>query len=426
MKFGKLLSISSALLLMFVVGCSDGMTAKNEEAVKYVDAINLQKKGIQKTDVYTGRIKSLQEVNVTSKTAGEVEAVYFNVGDKVNKGDILFKLDRRNMQNNIEALKTQIESAQAAINTAQSSYEMSKGGQKENQLNQSETALEQVKLQYEDIKKTYEDIKNLFEAGAASKQQYDQLKTAYDQAKLTYESTQKTHDLMVEKILGENEKISKNQLSQALAGKNNLLVQLKNSEDALNDLEIKSPIDGIVAQRNIDAGEIAGVGTPPFTIVNTDKVYVDIDIPSKTINQIELGQSIEILIEASGDNSYKGVITQISPIADERSFTYPVRIEIENKKGFIKSGMFAKASIELDKIDNALVVPRGALRINGNDKYAYIVENEIVKKVDVEIGIDNGYEVEIKSGLQEGQDLIIKGREYVKEGDKVSITDKEQ
>lgn len=417
----KMLCIISISLLIIFTGCNGEKEVFNDKDFKYVEVTSVEKKNISREMDYSGRVKAEKEVNIMGKTTGEVEVVNFNVGDMVKKGDVLYVMDKKALENNIESIKSQIESTEALVASAQSGYNMSKGSQKKQSLNQSEAALEQAEIQYNEAKKNYEDIQALFEKNAVSKQQLDQIKASYEQAKVAYETVEKSHELLLNEILDENISLAKNQLDQASASKKNLLVQLKNANDTFDDLEVKSPIDGIVSAENVEVGELLGAGTPAFTIVNINKVYLDIGVSEKVINKIILGQKIDVFVDAVENKPFEGVVIQKSPAADAKTLTYPVRIEIENSNGTIKPGMYAEAAVLLGNKENALIVPRNALRISGDQWSAYIVSDEMVKTVEVEIGIDNGKEVEIIGGLEEGQLVITNGREYVKDGDLVKV-----
>lgn len=381
----------SVLVAANLAGCGKVQKVDEKKDLTPVNVSIVQKSEIDRIEVYTGRIKPAQQVDVTSKSFGEVEKVFFDVGDRVNEGDILFVMDKKSVENNIEALKNQIQS----------------------QLNQSGASLDSSRVQYEDAKKNYDKMVKLFEEGAISKQQLEQAELAYNQAQIAYQSSQKNFGLVTGKTPDGNS-----------TSKNSLEAQLEIAKETLEDFEVNSPISGIVAARNIEYGEMANSSLPSFSIVDIDTVYLEVNIPEKYINRISLNQQVSVNIEAVGDKAYNGTITNISPTADEQTYTYAVRIEIANKDGAVKGGMFARAEFAFEGKKSAVVIPRNALELEGNQWYALTVEGDIVKKVYVTIGIDNGKEVEVVSGLQEGQQLIVKGKEYVEDGEQVVITDK--
>ncbi|AKL96909.1 efflux transporter, RND family, MFP subunit [Clostridium aceticum] len=415
-------------LIMFVVliistGCNNTKPTDVEKDLVYVEVQKVAKGDISKIEVYSGEIKAKNQVSVMAKSFGEVGEIFFDVGDEVQQGDLLFIMDKRNVEHTIAQLNNQVKAAEISIDTASIGVSMAEGSMRENQKNQSEDTINLLKVLYEDAQKNYEDMNKLYDAGAVSRQQYDQVKLAYEQTKLNYEASRRNHELLVGSILKENIENAKNQLQQAVAARDALLIQLKNAKETLEDLNVTSPIKGVVASRSIEKGEITGNTVPSFVIVNIDTVVLDIYVPETFINKVQIDEEIEVNIAAAGKESFKGRITKITPVTEGRTFTYPVSIEIENKEGRIRPGMFAEAVVDLERSEDIIVLPRKHLKIDKGQYFAYIVEDNIVKTFPLTIGIDNGKYVEVKEGLKEGQQLIIKGKEYVSEGEEVFITE---
>lgn len=345
-------------IIVFVVGCSNKQDEVEKVQVEQktpVEVMEIAKGSIIKKDIYSEKIQPIQEVIVNSKTPGRVEKVNFDIGDQISKDDILFVMDKRDIENQLESLESQLVSSMASFDFA---------------------------------KENFDNMKILYDEGAVSKQEYDQIKTSYEQAK---------------------------------ASKDSLELQIKSGNEALKDLEIRSPIKGIVSSRNIEVGEIVGTGISPFRILNIDTVYIDVNVPETLINRIQVNKEVEVEVEAVQEMPFKGIISRISPNSDEATNTYPVRIEISNKEKQIKPGMFAEAIFELEKKEGVITVPRKALVKLGEQWHAFIVEEKIARKVSVEIGLDADMIVEVKEGLKEGQKLIVKGKEYVKDGEMVQI-----
>jgi HlyD family secretion protein len=414
------MSIAAISLITLFTACNSNTPVTKETPTKYVKVTPLQKKTIENYEVYTGRVSPIQEINVSGKYGGEVKEVNFNVGDSVKKGTVLYTLDKTSIENSIKSIRSQIESADIQINAAKKSYDTASGSTKTQQLTQSDASLEQAKIQYEDAKKNYDNNLKLYEQGAISKQLMDQITVGLEQAKVAYESLSKSNELLKEKILDDNTQLIQFQIEQAEAAKKSLLIQLNNASESLTDLEVKSPIDGIIASKRIEKGEIAG-GGPAFTIVDQNKVYLEIGVNEKIINSVALGQKLSVTVEALSNKEYTGVVTQLSPVADLQTLTYAVRIEIENTEGLIKSGMYAKAKLVKSKSENTLVAERNYFKKIGDRFTTFIVVNNTIKKAEVQVGIDNGKEVEILNGLNEGDQIVTEGREYVKDNDPVTI-----
>lgn len=158
----------------------------------------------------------------------------------------------------------------------------------------------------------------------------------------------------------------------------------------------------------------------PYTIVDMSKVKVNVSVSEKVINLISVGKSVDVVIPTIGEEKITGTIKTIAPSADSTN-TYPVEIEIVNSDSAIKAGMFAEIHFVENQSDNAYVVPRNTILENETDKYVYVIENgKAVKKV-VETGIDNGESIQIISGVNSGDKIVVSGQDYVVDGEEVKI-----
>lgn len=426
MKAKKIIPVILALGIL-TTGC--GQTNKEvmneavEEKITSVKIEQVSKGQISNTFTYGGKINPKQQITVTSKIAGKVKEVNFDIGDVVKEGDILFTLDEKDIQNTIRGLEAQLKSAQAAVNMSKIGLDSAKGSQQEQQKNQLEANLKMTEIQLQDTKKAYEDMKALFEIGSASKQQLDQLKTAYETAMIGYNSAKDAYDLFMNSLSKESVERAQSQLTQAAATKESIEVQIANARDTLKDAAVRSPIDGIVSSRMIDPGEMASAALVPFTIIQMDTVSVDVNVSEQIINKIEKGQKVDVYVSSAFDTPFEGTIQAISPAADERTFTYPVKIEIPNNDGLLKPGMFSEVEFAADTVKDAVIIPREAVLTEGDINYVYIVEGDRGKKIEVRLGLDNGKQVEILDGLSEGTQIVIKGQNYLDDGGKVQIAE---
>jgi len=277
--------------------------------------------------------------------------------------------------------------------------------QLDTQINQVESALESTKTQYESAKNNYTDMTALYNNGAISQQQLDASKLAYDQAEIAYDGAKKSYDLLVN-----------------AESKSSLVAQIDIAKESLAYLTVTSPIDGIVASRNIEQGEIVS-NMPVFKIVDLDTVTLDIGIPENKINMIELNQSVDVNVKSIGDKLFQGRITSIAPAADDSTLTYSVKVEIDNGQGLIKSGMYAEAIVVGERKDSVLLIPRNSMQLDGKETYVYVVEDGKAKRVYIKTGLDNGQEIEVTKGITEGASIIIQGQSYVADGAKVLVVE---
>lgn len=133
---------------------------------------------------------------------------------------------------------------------------------------------------------------------------------------------------------------------KAEAGLRSAQANLKKSQVSYNDMLIKAPFDGIITARNINAGELAGTQTPVLSLINLDQVIIRAGISEEQVNQIKVGQEVQVTISAISEKPFTGKIANIAMAADSQTKAYPVKIQIDNANHLLKPGMFAEVVVE--------------------------------------------------------------------------------
>ncbi len=456
------------LAAFLVAGCtSNAVETTTEKKVYPVEVTTVSKTSIKDEIVYAGRISPSESVNVISKMAGKVSETLFDVGDVVNEGDILFRLDEADVRNQIKQLETQLDVAQLGVRAAQSGYVSATGGQYESQVMQlegsidnskkqlesaeiglknAEVTLENAKKQLENAENSFNNAKILFEAGALSKSDFDkaelgytqaksgkeqaelainQATVAYSQAELGLSKAQESYDLTVSKISGENADKAGVGVSQAKASENSVAVQLQIAYETLNDASVKAPISGVISAKTAKAGEFTSTQAPAFQIVTTNTVNVDVKVSEIIINKLNVSDKVEVYIKSIGNTPFIGTIKTVSPAADQTNM-FPVKIELSNEQGLIKAGMFAEVRFVNESSDDAIVVPRNVVLSDETSKYVYVNDNGIAKRVNVTTGIDNGEMIEVTSGIDSTSQVVVVGQSYLTDGDSVNVVSEKE
>ncbi len=192
--------------------------------------------------------------------------------------------------------------------------------------------------------------------------------------------------------------------------------------------KITSPVDGIVGIVYMDKGARVNppdmgpnMGTPVVKIVNMDTVKVVVNIIEKDLSKIRLHQKAEVSVDAYPDSIFSGRITLISPTINPMTRTAKVEITIPNLNHKLKPGMFADVEIIIRKQDDAILIPAYAILEQSNNKKVFtVVSGKAVPKL-IEVGVDQGELVEVRSGLKAGDTLIVAGQHQLSSGDLVRI-----
>lgn len=412
-------------------GADTNLVAENYTPVK----TNLvEKDTIATTLDYSGVVTANQTFNVVSTLTAEVENTYFEVGDTVNEGDLLFTVDTSNIDDQLKQLNAQVQAAEVGVEMANNQVNSISGGQYQSQVKQLESSIEaaekQVALAEESyllLEETYEKNKVLYENGIISKSDFENLELQYSQAKSSYESAQlqvdqlqETYDLTTNDILSESEASGELGVKQAEVSRDSAQLQLDITRKMLEDASVSAPISGIVSYKGVEKDQYVSTSSPAYTIVDMDTVLVNVKVSEKIINKITKGDTVDVYITTIQDEPFVGTVKSVSPIADQTS-TYPCEIEIPNPDHTIKPGMFANTSFVLNQSNDTLIIPYEAIVSTVDEKYVYVIDGDKAKKVTIETGLTDGREIEVTSGLNVGDEVIVSGQSYITDGDTIKV-----
>jgi len=199
---------------------------------------------------------------------------------------------------------------------------------------------------------------------------------------------------------------------------------LELAKEALGYATITAPISGTVSKRNLDTGSMANPAMPLFTIVNVNNVKAIVDVPEASLHRIP--KEGRVTISAVGLSApMSGRITLISPVIKPVSRTASLEISIDNSSRRLRPGSFARVNITLNAKENVTLIRRSAIveGNNGNEgSYVFVLENDRSVKRKIETGIVKSDVVEVLSGLQVGEKVIISGQNQLKDGDRVKAS----
>jgi RND family efflux transporter MFP subunit len=187
--------------------------------------------------------------------------------------------------------------------------------------------------------------------------------------------------------------------------------------------EIRSPIDGVVADRTVSPGDIAPAGTPLVIVMDTSKVVVRLHIPQQQAELLQLGQVATLRIPGL-DKDVPAKVTVLSPALDPSSTTEEVWVEADNAQGELKPGTTADVSILAKTVADALVIPASSI-LTGEDGQTSVMVVQTDSRAyskNVKTGIQQGAMIQIVSGLQPGQQVIVSGQYGLPDKTKVKAT----
>lgn len=207
-------------------------------------------------------------------------------------------------------------------------------------------------------------------------------------------------------------------LAQAAAARNI-------ARKALADTRLYASIPGIVGAKSIEIGQMVSPQVPAFIIVKTDVIYARISVPESEIGQVAMGQNAEVTISAIEDRTFIGRVSMIGAMADERTRTYTVKIELVNPDYILRPGMIVQTDIQTSKSVNMLTVP-GSVIIRDADNLTYVfvadAKTGLAQKRRITPGSAYGNEIEIKNGLSPEDAVIVSGQHKLSDGASIAIS----
>lgn len=247
--------------------------------------------------------------------------------------------------------------------------------------------------------------------------------TRIDEARARYDQAVKDYDRM--KKLYEENIVSKGQLDNAKTTLDTSKAALDAVGVSLDDGNLTSPINGILDRLNVDQGEYINPGQTVMKIVNINKVKIELPVPEKDILYFEKGQLVKIEMEnTKGEKQeFSGTIDFVSMTAESATRTYVVKVVVNNPDHILRPGMIVRAHLVRRNIKEAIAVPFFTIIDREDGKAVFVVEDGIARVRPIEYGIFQRGIVEIRSGLEIGDQLVIVGQRNLVEGEKVEVTD---
>ncbi len=238
-----------------------------------------------------------------------------------------------------------------------------------------------AKTTYTNAKKDYERLKILNETGTVSQQQFDQAKLAYEQAK-------------------------------------------ENLEFLKSNTFVRAPFNGVITAKNNEAGELFS-GSPILTLTKNDVLKALISVPESYIPYVEKGAELAVKSGVYPDKTFPAIVEIVYPMVDPGTHTFQLKIRIPNPDHELRPGMYVNTSMNLHEVEALMVPYLAVLKLTGsNNRYVFVNDNGVAKRVTVVLGQRHNDMVEIKSGnLEVGDELVTTGQAKLVDNSKLKVVE---
>ena len=323
----------------------------------------------------TGSLEPKFSADVKTQIPGLVKQVFVTEWVRVRKGQPLAQID--------------IAETEALVKRAEASLKSSKAG-----LAQAQVAANRAEREQERMLK-------LKESGLATQQAVDDARTEYEASKTRVDA------------------------ARALVGVAH--EELRQIRARLAKGSVVAPLNGIVALRDVNVGDLASdaaVGKPIFRIVDNRLLNLTVTVSSADSGRVKTGQALEFSVDALPGRMFLGTVMFINPELSTADRSLKVIAEVRNEPEILKGGLFAKGRIVIDRRSAVLQVPRSAIdRLDMAKRTGslFVVEKGVAHRRDITAGALNGELMEVATGLKQGEQYVIRGGFNLKDGEKVAV-----
>jgi multidrug efflux pump subunit AcrA (membrane-fusion protein) len=349
----------------------------------------------------TGSLAGDAQTDVAPQTSGKVVTVGVDLGTHVKRGQMLARLDDADFRIRVDQAVAQLEQTKAAVAQAEAKIGL-KPGQKFDPEQVADVA--SARAAYQLAEKNLQRAEKLIEAGDVSRSYYDQQRTQRDQLKAQYESAVATARQNYAAVQVARTNVAAAQSAVSLA------------RSSLSYTVVTSPMDGFVAERQVQVGQYVTTSSKVATIVRINPLRMRIDIPEQAIPDIQVGQSISLVTSAWPDRNFSGRVARISPNVSASSRTLTVEAEVENSSGALKPGQFATVRILQAKAAPAVLVPARAVRTESGVSRVFVIKNGHAEQRLVQLGQTEGDLVEIKQGVAADEQVATSNVQQLSDG----------
>lgn len=300
-----------------------------------------------------GTVRAAQTTQVASQTIGNIVEIRTQEGDRVQGGQILAVIDDSQPRAAVDQSAAAMTAAQKEVSSAESEFALSES--------------------------TLKRYQQLYEKKSLSPQEFDEFKARAQAAEARRD--------------------------MARAGEAQARAALMQSRTSLANTQVRAPFAGVVTEKKADAGTFASPGMALFTVEDTRSYRLETMVDESDVRLVRVGETVPVLLDSVRSADFLGKVTQIVPAADPASRSFLVKIELPADSR-LRSGLFGRARFPRSS-RTVVLVPREAIVERGQLRGVYATDaNQIAQLRYVTLGRAFGEQVEVLSGLQDGEKLI--------------------
>jgi multidrug efflux system membrane fusion protein len=388
-------------LAMTFCGKKEEAVIEKPATVQGVKTETIKLSAVEEEYEAVGTVRSKTTSVLSSKAVGNILAVHVGEGDRVRAGQLLIEIDDRDT-------RAQLEKAQAGFREVQDAQE-----EIEQNIRAAESGRDAAEAGRSLALATFNRYKSLLEQKSVSPQEFDEVQAKRNVAEAEVDRANR----MLQALLAKK--------NQVHAKQEQVKADITSAQVYVGYSRILSPMNGIVISKQAEIGLLAAPGVPLLTLEDNSRYRIEVSVEDSMLRRIRIGTPAEISIDALGPQEFSSRVAEIVPSSDPGSRSSTVKIDLSDEKGrpggpsVLRSGLYGKARFPIGQ-KQVLKVPQKAIIQRGQLMSVFIVDSSNMLHLRlIKTGKQYGDQLEVLSGMNEGDRIVVEGMEKVKEGDRV-------
>lgn len=419
MKKRKKLVIIIAVILIIAVFFASRAALSAKNNVKIVNTADAAKKNLVQSISIAGNIKANESEEIMLPSTQKVQEVLVKEGQEVKKDQLLVKLDASDLNSQLKKGRITLDLAKRELEKLRDDDNSTVKKTIENSVKQAELNLQSTESKYEDAKRKHEQNIKLYEAGFISKNEFESSKSALDDLQTTMMNMELALDNAQNSLKDFDDKIYQQEKQIEMSN-----ADLESLQNKITDSNVKSNISGTIVKMDAKNNQYPPAGSS-ILIYDQSQYKVELKVSQYDAVSLKEGQRATIKIKGL-DKIYEGQVTKIGKSAivemsgTNKETKVLAEITLSDADEQIKAGYEADAEIVLQDKQNSIAVNFEAVQTDAEGKkYIFVLENNIAKKRVIETGLETDFEIEITTGLKEGEKYITNPPAGLQDGETV-------
>ena len=357
-----------------------------------------------------GSLEAVSSMDIKPSVSGTLSMIV-KEGARVNKGELIARLETTTFNRNLENARLQLEKARIALESTKLNQASNRSSVNQS-LQNAQSQVANAKLDLSGAQSNYSNMQRLYKAGGASQNQLDETRRSLEKAenslataRLSLQTTQSTQNI---KSSTDTQDLRNQELAIRQAE-----ISVQTSQTDLANSKIYAPFNGIVSSVTGQIGGSVG-GSSILTLIEDSRVKIPVQVDETEIAKVKVGQSAEVTLDALPDETFRGKVTAVSPkaVVQQNIAVFYATVTVENPELKLRPGMTSEVEIIAQEFQNVVVIPKRAVQTVRNRTYVNLQKRDGTEELTrVTIAAEDGTNVVIDSGLAARDRVILTTKE---------------